>query len=198
MHGMKRAARMKGHCFEGRGRMRHGGRGEPGEMFGGGFAGRGGGHRRGKRFAGEELRLMTLALLEQEPRHGYQLIRAFGERSGEAYMPSPGVLYPLLTMLQDMELIAEADGGGRARSFTLTEAGKAELDANRPTADALLQKLASMAEKEGRAGSGPVRRAMINLRTALMQRLSRDGADEDLAFRIAAVIDEAAQKVERL
>ena len=105
--------------------------------FGGGF-GPGGDHergpggfgpgRRGKRFSGDELRLMVLALLAEGPQHGYQLIRAFTEKSGEAYAPSPGVLYPLLSLLADMGLAEEIAGpekagGGARRSFALTDAG---------------------------------------------------------------------------
>ncbi|MBS0475992.1 MAG: helix-turn-helix transcriptional regulator [Proteobacteria bacterium] len=165
----------------------------------GGFGDEGGpGGRRGKRFAGEELRLMVLALLESGPQHGYQLIRSFAEKSNEAYSPSPGVLYPLLTLLQDMDLIEEAPGEGRTRSFELTEAGKAELEANRERADGALARLAAMGEQAGRTDAAPVRRAMMNLRTAAIQRLTREGVDNETAFAIAALLDEAAQKIERL
>ncbi len=171
-----------------------------GDGAGGGFGGFGGGRggRRGKRFAGDELRLMVLALLESGPHHGYQLIRAFAEKSSEAYSPSPGVLYPLLTLLQDMGLVDEVPGEGRTRSFSLSDAGKAELDANRARADAAFARLSTIAEEAGRNHSAPVRRAMMNLRTATMQRLSKGTADEDAAFSIAALLDEVAQKIERL
>lgn len=175
----------------------------PGRGEGRGRGGRGGfghgGGRRGKRFAGEELRLMVLALLEGEDRHGYQIIREFAERSGEAYSPSPGVLYPMLTLLADMELVEEvAAEAGNRRSFRLTGKGRAELDANREPAGALFARLGEMAETAARTDAGPVRRAMMNLRTAAKQRLSREDANEDLVFRAAAILDEAAQKIERL
>ncbi|MBS0482074.1 MAG: helix-turn-helix transcriptional regulator [Proteobacteria bacterium] len=183
------AAFAAGGGFGQRGHGRRGG-------FGGPFGEDGG--RRGKRFAGEELRLMVLALLEDGPQHGYQLIRSFAEKSNEAYSPSPGVLYPLLTLLQDMDLIAEAPGEGRTRSFELTEAGKAELEANRERADEALARLTAMGEQAGRTDAAPVRRAMMNLRTAAIQRLTREGVDNETAFAIAALLDEAAQKIERL
>jgi DNA-binding PadR family transcriptional regulator len=173
-----------------------------GEGFARGFGGdRGGpGGRRGKRFAGEELRVMVLGLLaETTPQHGYQLIRSFAEKSGDAYSPSPGVLYPLLTLLADMDLVEEAaaDGGSR-RSYALTEAGKAEVEAKKAEIDAAFARLAAMAEQAGRTDSAPVRRAMMNLRTASIQRLTREGAENETAFAIAAILDEAAQKIERL
>jgi DNA-binding PadR family transcriptional regulator len=175
-----------------------------GGMGGGGWGGRGG-HRRGKRFAGEELKAMVLALLAEEPRHGYDLIRAFAARSSDAYQPSPGVLYPLLTLLDEMGLIAAAEGeAGGKRSFTLTEAGRVEHEATRDLADGAFARLAAMADEAGRgAGAAPIRRAMLNLRTAAVQRLGRNPGDnpadlDDLAFRVAAILDEAAQKIERL
>lgn len=169
-----------------------------GPFGGGGFGGHRGGGRRGKRFAGDELRLMVLGLLESGPQHGYQLIRAFAEKSNEAYTPSPGVLYPLLTLLQDMALVEEAPGEGRSRSFELTDAGKAELETNREKLDAAFARLAALGDEADRADPAPIRRAMMNLRTAAMQRMLGGEADKETAFAIADILDEAARKIERL
>ena len=179
----------------GRERSPFGGRGHDGER------GHGPGHgRRGKRFDGDELKLMVLELLRAGPLHGYQLIRTIGERSGEGYAPSPGMLYPMLTLVADMGLVQEvADpSGGTRRSFGLTAEGEAEVAANRTTIDALFERLSGLADMAQRTGGGPVRRAMLNLRTAAIQRLEREGAGETLIFDVAAIIDEAAQKIERL
>jgi len=170
------------------------GRGGPGGFGPGGF----GPGRRGKRFSGDELRLMVLALLAEGPQHGYQLIRAFTEKSGEAYAPSPGVLYPLLSLLADMGLAEEIEGGGARRSFALTEAGKAEIEAKKAEIEAAFARLATMAEHASRTDAAPVRRAMMNLRTATMQRLVREGGDNELALKIAKLLDDAAQAIERL
>lgn len=166
--------------------------------FGGPFGG--GGRRRAKRFAGDELRLMVLGLLgETAPQHGYQLIRNFAEKSGDAYSPSPGVLYPLLTLLADMDLVEAVTGEGSARRpFVLTAAGKAEVGAKKADIDDAFARLAAMAENAGRVDAAPVRRAMMNLRTASVQRMTRDCADAEIAFAIAALLDEVAQKIERL
>jgi DNA-binding PadR family transcriptional regulator len=170
-----------------------------GGSFGDGNFG-GGGGRRGKRFSGEELRNMVLGLLyEDAPQHGYQLIRAFAEKSGDAYSPSPGVLYPSLTLLADMGLVEEAisEGGGK-RSYVLTDAGRSAVEAKRSEIDAAFARLAAMAEQAGRTDSAPVRRAMHNLRNAAVQRLTQGESSPETAFAIAAILDEAAQKVERL
>lgn len=217
-HGGRRA-RFEGSDGAGSGGRDHGRghRGEIGHGFGGGHGrgrggfgrdaawggpetgGPGGGRRRGKRFAGDELRLLVLALLADGPRHGYELIRAFAEKSGDAYSPSPGVLYPLLTLLEDMERVAEVPSAGSTRrSYALTDAGRTELEAAKEQVAALFARLAAMAEDTARTDVAPVRRAMMNLRTATMQRLSREESDSKLGFDIAALLDEAAQKIERL
>jgi DNA-binding PadR family transcriptional regulator len=175
-----------------------------GGPFGGGQRGGGpfNGGRRGKRFEGEELRLIVLGLLAQESQHGYQLIRAIGEKSGGAYQPSPGVLYPLLAMLADMGLVAEAESAGSRRSFALTDTGKAEATEKSAQIEALFARLAAMADASGKPDAAPVRRAVHNLRSAIVERLEREIASpehsRDLAFEIARIIDEATQKIERL
>lgn len=143
---------------------------------------------------------MVLSLLDGEPQHGYQLIRGFAEKSGDAYAPSPGVLYPLLTLLADMGLVEEVVGetGGSRRNFALTDAGRAELAAQRGVADAAFQRLTDMAGETRRVDPAPVRRAMMNLRTAAVQRLISGTGDNELAFRIAEILDEAARTIERL
>jgi DNA-binding PadR family transcriptional regulator len=143
---------------------------------------------------------MVLGLLaEAEPQHGYQIIRSFGDKSDNSYSPSPGVLYPLLSLLADSDIVSEVNEEGSARrSYVLTDAGKAEVEASRADIDAAFARLAEMAEQAGRANAAPVRRAMMNLRTAAIQRMTREEADAETAFAIAALLDEAAQKIERL
>src|SRR6478752_5873653 len=88
----------------------------------------GGGEGRGRRrrmFDGEELRLVLLKLIADQPRHGYDLIRDIEERTGGAYAPSPGVIYPTLTMLDDMGLIEEQKSEGAKKLFAITNAGQA-------------------------------------------------------------------------
>jgi hypothetical protein len=98
-----------------------------GEGFGEGMGGRGGRRGGGRRrvFESTELRLVLLALIGEQPRHGYDLIKAIEERSGGSYAPSPGVVYPTLTMLQDMGLIEEQAAEGAKRLFAITDAGQA-------------------------------------------------------------------------
>ena len=158
--------------------------------------GRGG---RGRRvFDNDALRLILLKLIADEPRHGYELIRAIEALSGEVYAPSPGVVYPTLTLLSDMELIAEQPGEGSRKRFAITDAGRAKIAEDRAALDRAMERLAHLARKAERVDPAPVRRAMHNLRFAIQQRLEKEGADNQTMFDVAALIDEAASKIERL
>ena len=84
--------------------------------------------RRGRMFESGQLRLVLLKLIADEPRHGYDLIRAIEELTGGEYAPSPGVIYPTLTLLQDMGLIEEAPGEGARKPFQVTEEGRKHLE----------------------------------------------------------------------
>ena len=168
--------------------------------FRGGRFGGGGGRRRV--FTGDELKLVLLKLISDQPRHGYDLIREIETLSGEGYAPSPGMVYPTLTMLADMELIAEqaeegAPGGSR-KLFAITEQGTAHLRENDAMVSDALDRLATLSRIASRTEATAVRRAMENLKMALRSRLLKEGADEQTIFDIAAIIDEAATKIERL
>ncbi len=171
------------------GHMARGGRG-----FGRGD----GGGRRGRMFDSGELRLVLLKLIEEAPRHGYDLIREIEERSGGAYAPSPGVIYPTLTLLADMGLIAEAASEGAKKQFAITHDGIVHLTENTEAVDAAMAKLAAMGAERQRTDGMQVRRAMGNLREALQIRLSRDDVTVETLHAVTAIVDEAAQKIERL
>lgn len=168
-----------------------------------GFGGRRGRHggRGGRMFGPGELRLLLLLLLDEQDRHGYELIKAIEELAAGAYAPSPGVVYPTLQLLVDEGLITEVPGEGARKAFTMTEAGRAELGARLDEAKAVVQRLGDFGkarqEAEGRAGSPPLRRAVANLMLALRHKVG-GGMDEASAHQIADILDEAARKIERL
>ncbi len=154
--------------------------------------------RRRRVFDSGELQLVLLKLIADQPRHGYELIRAIEELTGGAYVPSPGVIYPTLTLLQDMGRIEEATAAGPRKAFAVTADGTAELEAKKPEVEALFARLAELASMRERTDGGPVRRAMGNLRTVLLDRLGRDGVQGETMHEVAAILDEAARKIERL
>ena len=192
-------------CGEGRWAGRRG----RGFSFGpGGFHfdfgdGRGGwgGHRRRERkrmFEGGELRLVLLKLIADEPRHGYQLIKAIEDLTEGDYAPSPGVVYPTLTMLEDMGFITEKKSKDSKKVYEATAEGRSHLEENGDEVEDLIGKLEGHGSSR-RSGNAPaIGRAVGNLMNALSHRVSRDGIDEELLHEIAAILDEAAQRIERV
>jgi DNA-binding PadR family transcriptional regulator len=165
----------------------HSGRGGDGEF------GRGG-RRRGL-YDSEELRLVLLSLIAEQPRHGYDLIREIEERTGGQYAPSPGIIYPTLTMLQDMGLIVESDAAGTRKVYAATLEGTAHLAEKTDEVAALLARITELASAQ-KSDRAPVRRAMRNLHAALAEKVARSDNDE-LMHKIAALLDEVTQKIER-
>jgi DNA-binding PadR family transcriptional regulator len=166
-----------------------------------GFGGRSGrGERGGRRrvFDAGELKLVLLKLIEEQPRHGYDLIREIESLSGGAYVPSPGVIYPTLTLLSDMGLITEANSEGNRKLYEITHAGSVHLTERTLEVEAALAKLAELGSRRERTDGAPVRRAMGNLREVLEQRLSRDDVTIETLHDVAALIDETSQRIERL
>jgi DNA-binding PadR family transcriptional regulator len=170
-------------------------------MFARGFGGRGHGDgpggfgRRRGLFDSEELRLVLLSLIAEKPRHGYDLIREIEERTGGAYAPSPGIVYPTLTMLQDMGLVTEGDTGGNRKVYTVTPEGTSYLKDHKEEADGLIARIAQVRAAQ-KGDHAPVRRAMANLRSALVQKIAV-ADDDEVMHRIAALLDEVTQKIER-
>src|SRR5471032_3247076 len=97
--------------------------------------------RRGRIFDQGDLRLVMLALIAEHPRHGYDIIKALEEMTGGEYSPSPGVVYPTLTLLQEQGLadIVEADG---KKLYGATDAGRAALEADKATVETIFARLA--------------------------------------------------------
>lgn len=179
-----------------------------GSFGGGGFGGwdedghdgrRGG---RGRRmFGGGELRLVLLKLIAHEPRHGYQLIKAVEDLTQGAYAPSPGVVYPTLSLLADegavREVEGEVGGGGARKAFAITEQGAAELADKQAEVERILARLADHGEGRRHGPPPQVARALGNLLTVLRQAKHEEHT-QDLHNAIVDIIDEAAKRIERL
>jgi DNA-binding PadR family transcriptional regulator len=160
--------------------------------------GRGRGRRGRRMFESGELRLVLLKLIADEPRHGYDLIRAIEELTGGEYAPSPGVIYPTLTLLQDMALIEEAAGEGGRKPFQVTDEGRSHLEERADEIEALFERLNELKPREGSMAGSPVWRAMRNLGVAIRNRMAHGDVTEETMHELAALIDEFAQRVERL
>ena len=175
---------------------------DPGDFrfeFGEGPGGRGG-HRRGARrrkFDSGELRLVLLKLLADQPRHGYELIKALEEMTGGDYAPSPGVVYPTLTLLEDMGFIAERKSKDSKKVFEATPEGLAHLDELAGEVDALFERIDGYAEQRRKHQRPEIGRAIGNMMHALKNRVARDGWNDELLAEVVDILDEAAKKIER-
>ena len=177
--------------------VRRGGWGRHGHPGQEGWEGRfgGGRGRRARVFDQGDLRVLLLSLIAERPSHGYELIRAIEEKLGGAYSPSPGVVYPTLTLLEELGYATvEVQEGGR-KLHSVTDAGRAYLAEATQEVERVRRR---MDDARARGGEPPasIRRAMENLRTAL--RLKLDGAplDPERARAVAAALDAAALAVE--
>jgi len=173
-----------------------------GAGFGDGFgrdsrAHRGGGGPRGRVLDSAELRLVLLKLIHDEPRHGYELIKAIEALSGGTYAPSPGMVYPTLTLIADQGLVDETAEGSRKR-YACNDAGAQVLADEADAVTTAIARLEDLAKINKRPESGPVRRAMRNLHSVLQGRLAEKGDDRALQLAIAQILDEAASRIERV
>ena len=186
--------------FRGRGGFGHGhGHGGLGRGFMGGDGVPG-----GRKLGAAELQLVLLALLAEQPAHGYELIRMLEERSGGFYAPSPGMVYPALTYIEEIGHAAVTPEGNR-KLYTLTEAGRAHLEANHQQAELMLDMLSRiggrMAQvREAFAGldsadpqaADQLHQARHALKHALMRK--RDCAPDE-ARRVAAILERATAEI---
>ena len=157
----------------------------------GGF-GRGGGG--GRIFGPGDLRLMLLALIAEKPRHGYELIKEIEQKFGGAYSPSPGSIYPTLTLLEELEQVRASASDGARKLFEITDQGRAYLDENRATLDGVIARMGLAARHmSGRAWPESVHQAMHTLKHALLLRPG-DWTESEAA-RVGKIIEQAVEAI---
>lgn len=154
--------------------------------------------RRGRMFAQGELRLALLALIAEETRHGYELIKAIEDLTGGEYAPSPGAVYPTLAMMLDEGVIEEASGDEPRKAYSVTGEGTAELEERSEEVEALMKRLGAHAERQERVRSPDLFRAMANLANVLRNRARQGKLNKDAIDQIVDIIDEVAKRIERL
>ncbi len=201
------------HCGEGhRAGGRHHRRGRFGRHgFGGGRHGHDGMHgdemmRAGRMLAQGDLRLIALALIAEQPRHGYEIIKLIEEKTADWYSPSPGIIYPTLTYLEEIGyLVAQAEGAKKL--YAITAEGRAYLTQNREVADSVLERLAAIGERarrwrdrserddDARRRVPPlVKAAFDNLREAIAKRVEDD---PDAEVRVVELLARAAMELRK-
>jgi len=176
--------------------------------MGGGRHGMGGGDmmRAGRMLAQGDLRLLALALIAEQPRHGYEIIKVLEEKTEGWYAPSPGIVYPTLTYLEEAGYVtAQADGAKRL--YSITGEGRAYLESNRAFVDAVLERLDAVGERvrsrrsdddnDGRRGPRMprlVHAALENLRDVAVERLKNNG---DTEAKVVEILARAAAELKK-
>ena len=179
----------EGREHRGRHCSRHG---EFGEGRGRGFRGRWGGGMR--MFGAGDLRYVILQLISEKPSHGYEIIKSIQERLGGTYAPSPGIVYPMLTMLEEMGYVSAVTEGTR-KQYSITAEGAKALEENKAVVDALFQRMDSVRAEYQTQRPQQIERAVENLRMAL--RMKMGSLTTEQIHAITDIIDDAAKKIER-
>lgn len=170
-------------------RSRHGwgGHGMRGHMRGG---------RLGRLLEHRDLRFVLLALIADQPRHGYELIKELEARTGGAYRPSPGVIYPTLSLLEDEGFVRPTAPDASRKQYEITDEGRQALEENRAGVEAVFARMSEAAQRSS-ASAPRIGRAMANLGMAVQQRLAGPELSPEALDRIVALIDETAAAVEK-
>lgn len=188
-----------GHC--GPGKHFRGGRGGFWGEMGEGWGRQGrrpfGGDFGGRFFDGGELRLVILSFIAEKPSHGYEIMKAISDQTAGVYAPSAGVIYPTLNQLEDEGLATAITEGGK-KQYTITEAGRAELETQKERIDDVLGRIRQMGEAYGTGRSPEIMRAMHNFKLALRLKFGRGNLSPEQIRKIAEVLDTAAKEVERV
>jgi DNA-binding PadR family transcriptional regulator len=146
-------------------------------------------------FGAGDLRYVILQLISEKPSHGYEIIKSIQERLSGTYAPSPGVVYPMLTMLEEMGHITGASEGSR-KQYTITEEGAKSLAESKAIVDALFSRIDNLRAEYAKQRPQQIERAIENLRMILRMKLGSLTADQIHA--VTDIIDAAAKQIERV
>ncbi len=167
-------------------------------MFGG--AGRGGRSRGGpfgsgpRMFDQGDLKYVILKLLEEKPRHGYEIIKEIEDRAGGAYSPSPGTVYPTLTMLEDLGYARVTPEPSGKKVYEITDEGRKYLAENQPLIDDIFSRISEMAQSIFGEPMMEVHRGMKDVGRAVYAHNKARGADQ--IRRISVILQNAAKEID--
>jgi DNA-binding PadR family transcriptional regulator len=145
-------------------------------------------------FGAGDLRYVILQQIAEKPSHGYEIIKSIQERLGGMYAPSPGVVYPMLTMLEEMGHATVVSDGAR-KLYTITEEGAKSLAENKAVVDAIFARMDRARSEQGGDRSPQIERAVENFRMAL--RMKKGPLTTEQTHAITDIIDAAAKQIER-
>ena len=145
-----------------------------------------------------DLRLVILQLLEEKPRHGYEIIKELEERSGGRYAPSPGTVYPTLTLLEEMGYATGTEQPGGKKVYAITDEGRKFLAENRTTVDDVFERLAELGDSILGDRVRPAHEAMGALGRAYWRATMRQQASPEAIAKAAEILRRAAAELEGL
>ena len=165
---------------------------------GGGPRGRGWKARAGRVFEQGDLKYVILRLLAEKPRHGYEIIKELEDRFGGAYAPSPGTVYPTLTMLEDLGYARAMPEEGGRKIYEITDEGRKHLEEHSATVDDIFERIAKFVEGFFDAPMADLKRSFGNLGRATFYVASRAPNDRERISRISEILKRAASEIEKL
>jgi len=167
-------------------------------FWGGPWRRRGGPWRGGRMFEQGDLKYVVLQLLEEKPRHGYEIIKEMEERFSGAYSPSPGTVYPTLTMLVDLGFAVAREEEGGKKIYEITDAGRAHLAEHKTTVDDIFERMAQFGSSLFGGKMMDVNRAFADLGRAVYGNAFRRPAGDEVLAKIREVLERASKEIDEL
>src|ERR1700686_2992660 len=162
-----------------------------------GHGGRGHGGR-DRPFEYGKLRFVVQQLIGEKPSHGYEIIKAIEDKTGGAYAPSPGVVYPTLTLLEDLGYIAAGANDDNRKLYKITATGRKYLTENKSVVEQVSARLSATASARSQLEAPQIIRAMQNLKPALRLKVGNNELNAAQVQAVAAALDAAAADIERI
>jgi DNA-binding PadR family transcriptional regulator len=154
--------------------------------------------RAGRMFEQGDLRYVVLRLLEEKPRHGYEIIKALEERFGGTYAPSPGVVYPTLQLLEDLGYARIVPGPEGKKTYEITDAGRAHLAENKDTVDSIFERVSRLVGHFLDEPMTEVHAAFRSVGKATYGRATGAVQNPELLRRIVEILQRAAKEIEAI
>jgi DNA-binding PadR family transcriptional regulator len=150
----------------------------------------------GRMFEQGDLRFVVLKLISEKPSYGYEIIKAIEDRLAGAYAPSPGVVYPTLTLLEELGYIKVQETDGPRKLYAITPEGEEALAENKSVIDAIFARMAEINVRHGGQQAPQLVRAWQNLKMAMNLRVAQGPLTAEQIEGIAAILDDAAKAIE--
>jgi len=154
--------------------------------------------RGGRMFEQGDLRYVVLRLLEEKPRHGYEIIKALEEKFGGAYAPSPGAVYPTLQLLEDLGYTRIVPGDEGKKVYEITDAGRAHLAENQTTVDNIFDRISKLVGHFLDEPMTEVHAAFRSVGRATYSRATGAAHDTELLKKVAEILERAAKEIDGL